>query len=114
MAAPARRIAIPFLLGATLGTTLDAIHAYGEVETYPNEVLGRLGWFVPIEFGLAGVASAFAIPVLERAVGQAPARAWPTWERVRELPLLLGLYFTSVAANGSRAPLFLVALLVLL
>ena len=36
------------------------------------------------------------------------------WERVRELPLLIGLYFTSVEANGTNAKLFLAALLVLL
>jgi len=85
---------------------------YGDVETYPNEVLGRLGWFVPIEFGLAGVASALAIPVLERAVRQGSPRAWPAWERLRELPLLIGLYFTSVEANGANAKLFAVALVV--
>jgi hypothetical protein len=110
----ARRLAAAFALGAALGTALDAIHAYGDVETYPNEVLGRLGWFVPLEFGLAGVASALAIPVLERAVGRGTPRAWPMWERVRELPLLIGLYFTSVEANGTNATLFLGALLVLL
>lgn len=85
---------------------------YGDVETYPNEVLGRLGWFVPIEFGLAGVASALAIPVLERAVRQSSPRPWPMWERLREVPLLTGLYFTSVAANGENATLFAVALVV--
>jgi hypothetical protein len=77
-------------------------------------VLGRLGWFVPLEFGLAGVASALAIPVLERLVGGGAPRAWPMWERVREVPLLVGLYFTSVEANGVNAALFAVALLVLL
>jgi hypothetical protein len=86
---------------------------YGDVETYPNEVLGRLGWFVPIEFGLAGVASALAIPVLERAVRKDAASAWPAWERLREVPLLIGLYFTSVEANGANATLFAVALVVL-
>jgi Protein of unknown function (DUF2878) len=110
----ARRLAAAFALGATLGTALDAIHAYGDVETYPNQVLGRLDWFVPVEFGLAGVVSALAIPVLERLVGGGPNRAWPVWERVREVPLLAGLYFTSVEANGANAALFAVALLVLL
>jgi hypothetical protein len=109
----ARSLAAAFALGAALGTGLDAIHAYGDVETYPNEVIGRLGWFVPLEFGLAGVASVVAIPVLERAVDPAAPRPWSTWERVRELPLLIGLYFTSVEANGANATLFAAALLVL-
>jgi hypothetical protein len=102
-----------FALGATLGTALDAIHAYGDVESYPREVLGRLGWFVPLEFGLAGVASALLVPVLERAVGAGPA-SWTPWERIREVPLLAGLYLTSVGANGSDAVAFAVALAVLL
>ncbi len=109
-----RRLAAAFLLGATLGTALDAIHAYGDVETYPNELFGRLAWFVPLEFGLAGVAVVLAIPVLERWAGEGGPRAWTTWERLRELPLLGGLYVTSVAANGPDAALFGVALLVLL
>jgi hypothetical protein len=85
---------------------------YGDVETYPNEVLGRLGWFVPIEFGLAGLASALAIPVLERAVRPGAPSVWPWWERVREVPLLIGLYLASVEANGANATLLAVALVV--
>jgi uncharacterized protein DUF2878 len=103
-----------FLLGATLGTALDAIHAYGDVESYPNDALDRLAWFVPLEFGLAGIAVAFTIPVLERVAGEGRPREWSAWERVRELPLLAGLYVTSVAANGPGNAAFLVGLLVLL
>jgi hypothetical protein len=77
-------------------------------------VLGELGWFVPLEFGLAGVASAIAVPLLERVVAPGRTRAWTIWERLREVPLLAGLYVTSVAANGPDAPIFLGALLVLL
>ncbi len=110
----ARRLAGAFALGAALGTALDAIHVYGDVETYSNQVIGELGWFVPLEFGLAGVASAIAVPLLERAVSRGRPRAWTIWERLRELPLLAGLYVTSVAANGADATIFLVALLVLL
>jgi hypothetical protein len=77
-------------------------------------VLGRLGWFVPIEFGLAGVVSVLAIPLLERRFGDGRPPAWTTWERLREVPLLAGLYVTSIAVNGPSAPLFAAALLVLL
>jgi Protein of unknown function (DUF2878) len=103
-----------FALGAALGTALDAIHAYGDVETYSHEALGRLGWFVPIEFGLAGIGAALAVPLLERAFGDGVPPIWMPWERIRELPLLAGLYVTSVAANGPGAVPFAVALLVLL
>jgi uncharacterized protein DUF2878 len=110
----ARRLAAAFAIGAVLGTALDAIHVYGDVETYANEVLGELGWFVPLEFGLAGVVSAIAVPRLERIVAGDRVRRWTLWERLREVPLLAGLYVTSVAANGENATIFLVALLVLL
>jgi Protein of unknown function (DUF2878) len=103
-----------FALGAVLGTALDAIHAYGDVESYPHEALGRLGWFVPLEFGLAGIAAAIAVPLLERLFGEGRPPAWTPWERFRELPLLAGLYVTSVAANGPSAGLLAGALLVLL
>jgi hypothetical protein len=109
-----RRLAAAFALGAALGTALDAIHVYGDVETYSNEVLGELGWFVPLEFGLAGVVSALAVPVLDRIVARDWAPHWTIWDRLREVPLLAGLYVTSVAANGPDATVFLVALLVLL
>jgi hypothetical protein len=108
------KLAAAFLLGATLGTALDAIHAYGDVEAYPNDALDRLAWFVPLEFGLAGIAVAVAIPVLERAAGEGRPPEWTAWERIRELPLLAGLYVTSVAANGPGAAAFLAGLLVLL
>ena len=108
------RLLTAFALGAALGTALDAIHVYGDVESYGNEVLGELGWFVPPEFGLAGVASALAVPLLERAFGEGLPPPWTSWERIREVPLLAGLYVTSVAANGSGAVSFAVALLVLL
>jgi len=108
-----RRLLTAFALGAALGTGLDAIHVYGDVEAYRNEVFGRLGWFVPIEFGLAGVASALAMPLLERVAGGRAPRDWPLWERVREVPLLIGLYVTSVGANGPNAKLFAAGLLVL-
>ena len=87
---------------------------YGDVETYSNEVLGELGWFVPLEFGLAGVASALLVPVLDRRLAPDWAPHWTIWERLREVPLLVGLYVTSVAANGPDATIFMVALLVLL
>jgi hypothetical protein len=109
---PAQRLAAAFVLGAVLGTALDAIHAYGDVETYSNEVLGELGWFVPLEFGLAGVVSALAVSVLERSFGQGRPPAWTAWERLRELPLLTGLYLVSVGANGPGSVVFTVVLLV--
>ncbi len=83
------------------------------METYSDAVLGRLGWFVPLEFGLAGVVSVLAIPQIERVFRAAPKRDWTAWERGRELPLLAGLYLTSVGANGPYNGVFAVAVLVI-
>jgi Protein of unknown function (DUF2878) len=103
-----------FVLGAVLGTGLDAIHVYGDVEDYANQALGQLAWFVPLEFGLAGIVSAVAVAALERAAAMGRPPPWTSWERARELPVLTGLYVTSVGANGSGAVPFAIALAVLL
>src|SRR6266516_4391080 len=71
-----RWLALCFIAGAVLGTALDAIHAYGDVEAYPDPALGRLGWFVPLEFGLAGLVAAVAVPRLDRRVA-GRALVWP-------------------------------------
>jgi len=106
-----RRLGAAFALGAALGTALDALHAYGDVERYPHPALGELGWFVPLEFGLAGAVSALALGQLERIVGG--SRRWSGWERARELPVLAGLYVTSVGANGQGNGVLAAGLLVL-
>jgi Protein of unknown function (DUF2878) len=84
------------------------------VEKYPHAALGQLGWFVPLEFGLAGVAAALGVSLLEGLFGPGLAPAWTAWERLREVFLLAGLYVTSVGANGASNVAFAVALLALL
>jgi hypothetical protein len=110
--ASVERTAFCFVLGAALGTALDALHAYGDVETYANPVIGRLGWFVPLEFGLVGVVAGLVVPALdERLVGR--RLAWSLGVRLREAALILLLYAATIAGNGWGAPLLLVAFTVL-
>lgn len=45
-----------FLLGATLGTALDAFHVYSGVERYPVPTFLGVAWWVPLLFGAAAVA----------------------------------------------------------
>ena len=45
-----------FLLGAILGSCLDAFHVHSGVERYPVPVLFGLAWWVPLLFGAAAVA----------------------------------------------------------
>jgi hypothetical protein len=102
-----------FAAGAVLGTALDAVHAYGDVESYAHEAIGRLGWFVPLEFGLVGLAAGVVVPALDRRVA-GRTLTWPFPDRFRELVLILALYVATVIGNGWGAAALAVAFAALL
>lgn len=54
-----------FLLGAALGTALDAFHVLGGVERYPAPALLGVAWWVPLLFGCAAVAIGYSHPLLD-------------------------------------------------
>ena len=54
-----------FVLGATLGTALDAVHVHTGVERYPAPVLFGLAWWVPLLFGAAAVAIGYSHPMVD-------------------------------------------------
>jgi len=54
-----------FLLGAILGTGLDALHVYSKVERYPMPALFGLAWWVPPLFGAAAVAIGYSHPLVD-------------------------------------------------
>ena len=54
-----------FLLGATLGTGLDALHVYSKIERYPMPTLFGLAWWVPLLFGAAAVAIGYSHPLVD-------------------------------------------------
>lgn len=93
---PASRLATCFCLGAVVGTLLDGIHLYGDVESYPGPDFGRWAWFVPLEFGAAGVVAGALIPRLERSVGPAEPPHWAPLTRLAELGLLVAAYLSTV------------------
>jgi hypothetical protein len=97
----AARLAICFCLGALLGTLLDGIHVYGDAESYPNPLFGRWAWFVPLEFGLAGVLAGALLPWLERWVGPPRPPHWPPAVRTAELCLLVAAYTSTVVLADS-------------
>lgn len=49
-----------FFAGAILGTGLDALLVFGQVEQYPVPVLFGVSWWVPLLFGTATVCIAYA------------------------------------------------------
>ena len=84
-----------------LGTLLDGIHVYGDVESYPDPLLGRWAWFVPLEFGLAGALAGALIPALERLVGPPRPPRWPLGVRVAELCLIVAAYLSTVVLDDA-------------
>jgi hypothetical protein len=104
------RLAVCFLLGAVLGTLLDAIHAYGDVLSYPHPEIGRLAWFVPLEFGLVGLLAGLLAPALERRFAGGAAPAWSVAERLAELALFAALYFLTTLVSGGWAIVLALAL----
>jgi hypothetical protein len=107
-------LAACFALGALVGTLLDGIHVYGDVETYRHAVVGRWAWFVPLEFGLAGVLAGLAAPVLERLAGPPSPPLFTLARRAGELALFAVLYGATALLDGDGAPWLTAGLLVLL
>ncbi len=103
MAARPARLVLCFVLGAVVGTLLDAIHAYGDVLSYPHPAIGRLAWFVPLEFGLIGVVAGLLAPALENALASQDPPRWSAAERLGELALLAGIYFLTTLVSGGWA-----------
>src|SRR5581483_11797290 len=55
-----------FLSGAIVGSTLDALHVYSQVERYPvPALLGMLAWWVPLVFGGAAVVIGCTHPLVD-------------------------------------------------
>jgi Protein of unknown function (DUF2878) len=97
------RLAVCFLLGAALGTLLDGIHVYGDVESYEDPAFGRWAWFVPLEFGLAGVAAGLAIPPIERTAGPPAPPRFSAVRRAGEAALFAAAYAATAVFDGDGA-----------
>ena len=106
----AARLAACFAIGAVAGTLLDGLHLLGDVLSYEDEAFGNWAWFVPLEFGLAGLAAGIAIPQIERAVGPASPPRFSPASRVLELALFAALYGATALWDGDGAPWLLAGL----
>jgi Protein of unknown function (DUF2878) len=112
--ARANRLAACFVVGAVLGTLLDGIHLYGDVESYRDPVLGRWAWFVPLEFGLAGLAAGVAVPVIERRFGPPAPPRFGITRRLGETVVFTAAYVATALFDGDGAPWLAAGLLALL
>jgi hypothetical protein len=96
-----------------LGTLLDGIHAYGDVLSYPTTAFGRWAWFVPIEFGLLGLAVGLAAPTIERWAAPVGGVRFAPVERIAELGLFAGLYALTALVGDDQPGILACALAVL-
>jgi hypothetical protein len=101
-----------FLLGATLGTALDAFHVYSHVERYAMPVLFGLVWWVPLLFGTAAVAIGYSHPLVDPLIHNIrPHRRLTT--SIAELGWLLLAYLIAASPVDSIAKTGLLALIYL-
>jgi hypothetical protein len=107
------RLAACFAIGAVAGTLLDGLHLLGDVLSYEHEAFGDWAWFVPLEFGLAGLGAGLAIPLIERAAGPPVPVRFGKAARVREAILFTALYGATALWDGDGAPYLLAGLTLL-
>lgn len=93
-----RAAAFLFVLGATLGVALDAIHAHLGATVYTHPILWRLAWWTPLLFG-----SAFTIglvrPLLDAVAARRGGKLSPPPPRslvAVAMALFVVAYFTTV------------------
>lgn len=106
----AARLATCFAIGAVAGTLLDGLHLLGDVLSYEDEAFGDWAWFVPLEFGLAGLGAGIVIPWIERAAGPPEVPLFSVARRAFELVLFTALYGATALWDGDGAPWLLAGL----
>jgi hypothetical protein len=89
-----RVVALLFLLGATVGSALDAIHTHSGTTVYTHIVGWQMAWWTPPLFGLAGLSTGTAYPLMERVTKrQVPDTSWA--RALGGFALFAALYFAS-------------------
>jgi hypothetical protein len=100
------------LLGATLGTALDALEVYSGVERYPRPMLFGVAWWVPLLFGAAAVAIGYSHPLVDPLISRTrPYRRLSS--SMGELTWLVLAYLISASTLDSQAKVGLIAIIYL-
>lgn len=101
-----------FLLGASLGTALDALEVYSGVERYPGPMLFGVAWWVPLLFGAAAVAIGYSHPLVDPLISRTrPYRRLSS--SIGELTWLVLAYLISASTLDSQAKVGLIAIIYL-
>ncbi len=111
MQSKARTILLLFLLGATLGSALDAFHTSSGVERYPIPAFFGLAWWVPLLFGSAAVAIGYSHPLVDPLLHnrRPPRRIWISLAALGWLVLaylVTASFLDSLAKAGLLAVLY--------
>ncbi|HYT37395.1 MAG TPA: hypothetical protein VEL49_09470 [Ktedonobacteraceae bacterium] len=98
------------LLGATLGTALDAFHVYSHVEQYTKPAFFWVAWWVPLLFGSAAVAIGYSHPLIDPLIHnlRRPRRLTTS---IAELAWLLLAYVIAASPISSLAKTILLSLI---
>src|SRR6266581_7725546 len=99
-----------FLLGASLGTALDALEVYSGVERYPRPMFFGVAWWVPLLFGSAAVAIGYSHPLIDPLIHnlRRPRRLTTS---IAELAWLLLAYVIAASPISSLAKTVLLTLI---
>ncbi len=99
-----------FLLGAILGTALDAFHVYSYVQQYTRPAFFGLAWWVPLLFGSAAVAIGYSHPLVDPIIhnSRRPRRLITS---IAELSWLLLAYLIAASPISSLAKTALLILI---
>ncbi len=90
-----KAVGILALLGATVGSSLDAIHTHTGTTQYAHPLFFRMAWWVPPEFALAAVAIGLARPLWERVLLRQTLSP-PVWS----VALGMGMFVLAYALSG--------------
>jgi hypothetical protein len=108
----AQPVLLLFLLGAMLGSALDAFHVYRRVESYPSPAFFGLAWWVPLLFGVAAVAIGYSHPLVDPLLyNRRPPRRLLVC--LAELAWLVLAYLVSASFLDSLAKVGLLAVIYL-
>ncbi len=101
-----------FVLGATLGTGLDAFHVYSGVERYPRPVFLGVAWWVPLLFGAAAAAIGYSHVRVDSLLGYRRRSVGLMWS-LGELMWVVLAYVVSGSGLDSLAKVGLLTVIYL-
>jgi hypothetical protein len=92
---PRRAPLVLFAIGATAGSALDGIHTWSGTTEYPSPIFLRMAWWTPFLFGLAGLSTGLAYPLVEKLSRRRVATAREPRDVAIAFSIFVALYFAS-------------------